>query len=85
MAAGTRPTSESQTVALQVGSELRLKKTGEFSLSNPTVEVENAAADAVISLAFDPSTNEHIIRLVDPLVENGERKPHTHRDKNQRG
>jgi hypothetical protein len=78
MAAGSRPQSQGQTVALQVGSELRLKQTGEFSLSNPTVEVENAAADAVLSIQFDPHTKEHIIRIVDPLVEHGERTPHDH-------
>jgi hypothetical protein len=70
MTAETRPT---QTIALQVGSELRIKANGEYTLSNPTVEVENAAADAVISLGFDPDTKEHIIRLVDPLVEHGDR------------
>jgi hypothetical protein len=71
MATGSRPTP--QTIALQVGSELRITATGEYTLSNPTVEVENAAADAVISLAYDPATKEHVIRLIDPLVEHGDR------------
>jgi hypothetical protein len=78
MAGGTRPRLQAQDVALQVGSELRIKQNGEFSLSNPTLEVENAAADAVISIAFDPDTKEHVIKLVDPVVEHGERTPHTH-------
>ena len=59
-----------QTVALQVGSELRISTNGTFRLSNPTVEVENEAADAVISIEHDPKTNEHIIRLIDPMAEN---------------
>jgi hypothetical protein len=74
MAAGTRPKPEAQTVALQVGSELRITQNGEIKLSNPTIEVENAAADAVINVSFDPETKEHVIQLVDPVVEHEDRE-----------
>jgi len=73
MAAGSRQKPESQTIALQVGSELRITPNGDIKLSNPTVEVENAAADAVISIYTDPETHEHVIRLVDPVVEHSDR------------
>ena len=73
MAAGSNPRPRPQVVALQIGSELRITQHGDIRLSNPTVEVENAAADAVISIYHDPETHEHVIRLIDPVVQRSER------------
>ena len=68
MAAGTRPKPEPRIIALQLGSELRITESGDIRLDNPTIEVENAAADAVISWYRDPDTGDHVIRLVDPFA-----------------
>ena len=56
-------------VPLQVGSELRIKKTGEFGISNPSIGLgpNDLAASAVVSYRFDNETGEHIIRLEEPL------------------
>jgi hypothetical protein len=56
-------------IPLQLGSELRIRNTGEISVSNPSLEAAPAldAADAVLDYRFDPQTGEHVIRLVEPL------------------
>jgi hypothetical protein len=56
-------------IPLQVGSELRIRNTGEVSVSNPTLEAEPAldAADAVLDYRFDPQTGEHVLRLLAPV------------------
>jgi hypothetical protein len=63
-------------IPLQVGSELRIRNTGEVSVSNPTVETapSQEAADAVLDYRFDPQTGEHVLRLIEPAVRHGERK-----------
>jgi hypothetical protein len=55
-------------IPLQVGSELRIRNTGEVSVSNPTVEAAPAAdaADAILDYRFDPQSGEHVLRLVQP-------------------
>jgi hypothetical protein len=60
-------------IPLQVGSELRIRNTGEVSVSNPTIETAPAldAADAVLDYRFDPQTGEHVLRLLDPLAPHG--------------
>jgi hypothetical protein len=54
---------------MQVHSELRIKKSGEFSISNPVVGlgVNDLAASAVVSYRFDERTGEHVIRLEEPM------------------
>jgi hypothetical protein len=54
---------------MQVHSELRIKKTGEFSVSNPVVGLgpNDLAASAVLSYRYDERTGEHIIRLEEPM------------------
>jgi hypothetical protein len=54
---------------MQVHTELRIKKTGEISVSNPSVGLgpNDLAASAVVSYRFDESTGEHIVRLEEPL------------------
>ena len=57
-------------IPLQVGSELRIRNSGDLSVSNPTIEAAPAleAADAVLDYRFDPQTGEHVLRLVEPLA-----------------
>jgi hypothetical protein len=64
-------------IPLQVGSELRIRNTGEVSVSNPTVEAAPSleGADAVLDYRFDPQTGEHVLRLIEPAVRRGERNP----------
>lgn len=56
-------------VPMQIHTEIRLKKTGEISVSNPVVGFgpNDLAASAVVSHRFDEATGEHIIRLEEPL------------------
>ena len=58
-------------IPLQVGSELRIRNNGEVSVSNPTVEAAPAqdAAGAVLDYRFDAYTNEHVLRLLEPVSE----------------
>jgi hypothetical protein len=65
------PMSPHQTftrIPLQTGSELRIRNSGEVTVSNPRIELEPArnAADAVLDYRFDSQTGEHVIRLVEP-------------------
>jgi hypothetical protein len=55
-------------IPLQVGSELRIRNTGEVSVGNPTIETAPSqdAADAVLDYRFDPQTGEHVLRLLEP-------------------
>lgn len=57
-------------IPLQVGSELRIKNSGEVRLANPTVTLEPAldAADAVLDYRFDEQAGEHVLRLVEPVA-----------------
>jgi hypothetical protein len=58
------------SIPLQVGSELRIRNTGELSVSNPTLEtgVPADAADAVLDYRFDFQTGEHVLRLREPVI-----------------
>lgn len=64
-------------IPLQAGSELRIRNTGEISVSNPTVEGAPAqdAAGAVLDYRFDSQSGEHVIRLLEPTVRKSARKP----------
>jgi hypothetical protein len=54
---------------MQIHTELRIRKTGEIGVSNPSVGLgpNDLAASAVISYRFDDATGEHVIRLEEPL------------------
>ncbi len=56
-------------IPLQVHSELRIKKTGDIAVSNPSVGLgpNDLAASAVISYRFDEAAGEHVIRLEEPM------------------
>ena len=57
-------------IPLQVGSILRIKSTGEISISNPTLELEPAelVPDAVLSYTFDQQTHKHVLRMEEPRM-----------------
>ena len=52
-------------IPLPVGSELRIRNSGEVSVSNPAIEtaLRPDAAGAVLDYRFDPYSGEHVIRL----------------------
>lgn len=56
-------------IPMQVHSELRITKTGEIAVSNPSVGLgpNDLAASAVISYRYDEHTGEHVIRLEEPM------------------
>ena len=56
-------------IPMQVHTELRIRKTGEIGVSNPSVGLgpNDLAASAVVSYRFDEATGEHVIRLEEPL------------------
>jgi len=63
-------------VPMQIGSELRIKSSGEISVSNPTIELEpsDAVADAVLEYRVDPDNGDHLLKLVEPLSFNPRRE-----------
>ena len=62
-------TQQGTRIPLQVHSEIRLKKSGEVAVSNPSVGLgpNDLAASAVVSHRYDEQTGEHVIRLEEPL------------------
>ncbi|WP_158748990.1 hypothetical protein [Acidobacterium sp. S8] len=58
-------------VPLQVGSELRIKNSGEISLGTPELERTKTATavDAVLLYHFDQRSGEHVICLLDPVAD----------------
>lgn len=69
-------------ITLQVGSTVRLTKTGDVVIDNPEIELsrEPNAADAVLSYQFDPQTGSHTSRLVDPVADRQHMKSHKRND-----
>jgi len=58
-------------IAMQVGTEFRIRNNGDIILDNPELELaaDPAAADAVLSYRFDSESGEHILRLLEPVAE----------------
>lgn len=58
-------------IPLRLGGELHIKNTGELNLGNPQSKpAENMhGADAILLYHFDRRTGEHILRLVDTVVD----------------
>jgi hypothetical protein len=52
-------------IAMQVGSELRIRNTGEVVQGNEG-SPEDHLADAVLHYRFDVDKEEHVFRLLDP-------------------
>ena len=69
-------------IPLQVGSELRIKNSGEVVVSNPELELaaEQLAADAVLSYRFDEANHEHVLRLIDPVADHRHLAGHREND-----
>jgi hypothetical protein len=65
-------------VAMQVGSELRIKNSGEVVVDNPEIELaqDRRASDAVLSYRFDKTKGEHILRLLTPVADHRHQKEH---------
>jgi hypothetical protein len=61
--------TEKIRIPMQLGSELRITRNGEISVSNPELELEpsEAVADAVLDYTFNTETGEHILHVVEPL------------------
>ncbi len=77
-----RADKEEIRIPLQVGSELRIKNSGDIVLDNPEIELaqEEAAADATLAYRFDEKTGEHILRLLDPIADRKHLKVHRQDD-----
>jgi quinol monooxygenase YgiN len=58
-------------IPLQVGSELRIRNSGEIIIDNPELEVASMtdAADATLAYRFNPHLGEHVLRLLDPVAD----------------
>jgi hypothetical protein len=69
-------------IPMQVGSELRIKNTGEIVIDNPEIELadDKGAADAVFSYRFDRTAGEHILRLLDPVADHRHLREHREGD-----
>jgi hypothetical protein len=67
-----------ELIPMQVGSELRIRNDGSIVVDNPEVELahEQRAADAVISYRYDAGTQEHVLRLLDPVADHKHMKHH---------
>jgi hypothetical protein len=70
------------TIPLQVGSELRIKKTGELVVDNPETELAEhpEAADALIEYRFNRQTGEHVLRLLEPVANHAHLREHKRDD-----
>lgn len=68
-------------IPLRVGSEFRIKSSGELTLGNPQPEPagNTNAADAILLYHFDRRSGEHILRLLDAPME-GKFLRSNHRD-----
>jgi hypothetical protein len=63
--------TQAMRIPMQVGSELRIRNSGEVIVGNPEVELAEvqSAADAVLSYRFDSAKGEHILTLLDPVAD----------------
>jgi hypothetical protein len=64
-------TANEERIPMQVGSELRIRNSGEIVIDNPELEPALApdAADATLAYRFNRNLGEHVLRLLDPGVE----------------
>lgn len=69
-------------IPMQVGSELRIRNTGEIVVDNPELELANdpRAADAVLAYKFDRNTKEHSLRLLEPVADHKHLRVHRRDD-----
>jgi hypothetical protein len=73
---------EGTKIVLQVGAEFRIRNNGDLIMDNPELELEgqDSAADAILLYRFDPSSGEHILRLLDPVADHQHIKVHRRDD-----
>jgi hypothetical protein len=78
----TQSTQEGAKIVLQVGAEFRIRNNGDLIMDNPELELEGQdfAADAILLYRFDPSSGEHILRLLDPVADHQHIKVHRRDD-----
>jgi hypothetical protein len=71
--------SEALRIPMQVGSELRIRNSGEVVVDNPEVELAEAlsASDAVLSYRFDAARGEHILTLLEPVADRKHLREHS--------
>lgn len=57
-------------IPLQVGSEVRIKNSGQITWGNPQFELAGDlnAMGAVLIYQFDPIAGEHILQLLNPVA-----------------
>jgi hypothetical protein len=63
---------------MQVGSELRIRNSGEIVIDNPELELARTpdAADATLVYRFNRNLGERILRLLDPVANHRHLKDH---------
>ena len=66
-----KSTGDELQIPLQVGSEIRIRNTGEIIIDNPETELaeDTRAADAFLSYRFDYTSGLHILRLLEPVAD----------------
>lgn len=76
------PDGGEEQISMQVGSELRIRNTGEIVVDNPEFELarDRRAADAVLAYTFHRSTSEHVIRLLEPVADHQHQRVHRRGD-----
>jgi quinol monooxygenase YgiN len=69
---------QEERIPMQVGSELRIKNTGEIVIDNPEVELatEPVAADATLAYRFNRKAKEHVLRLLEPVADHQHLRVH---------
>jgi quinol monooxygenase YgiN len=67
-----------EKIPLQVGSELRIRNSGEIIVDNPEIELalESKASDAVLAYQYNRAAGEHRLRLLDPVADRRHLKHH---------
>jgi hypothetical protein len=64
-------------IPMQVGTELRIKNTGEIIVDNPELELQNPdTADAVLAYSFDAKAGIHVLRLLEPVANHKHLRAH---------
>jgi hypothetical protein len=73
---------EELRIAMQVGSELRIKNDGAVVVDNPELELglDEKAADATLSYRYDAKEGVHILRLLDPVADHQHLRSHRRDD-----
>lgn len=73
---------QEERIPMQVGSELRIRNSGEIVVDNPEFELaqDPRAADATLAYRFNRRQGEHVLRLLDPVADHRHLKSHRPND-----